>query len=86
MVLGLPFGARAENINLSVEVVKRLPTDTINDFDFSTVNQTYSDSGTASSADSGVVKGAGTSSPTVFNWSFVHTASKWFLRLVSDLL
>jgi hypothetical protein len=35
MFLSLPSTLRAEDVNLSVKVVPRLPTDTINDFNFS---------------------------------------------------
>lgn len=47
LATAMPFASPvlAVNVKLSVEVVERKPTDTINDFDFSTVNMVYSDSG-----------------------------------------
>ena len=37
--------ALAAEVSLSVQVVERKPTNTINDFDFATVNQTYIETG-----------------------------------------
>ncbi len=45
----------AADVHMSVEVVAKKPTDTINDFDFSTVNTTYYETGRVAGASTNVL-------------------------------
>ena len=78
------FGAQttfAQELNLKVNVVERKPTDTINDFDFSSVNINSADE--VGQLDAGEVKGVSTVASEKKGWftQFIVSIKDFFLNI-----